>query len=242
MMINPEPLVRLVDELLRRGLTLPADVLRGRTLLADVGRAPAVASLLSLDADQLREEVERRTLRESLSPQREEATVAVARELATETGRVLLDGLDGLLDQLRPAFDAAGQAVREAVALGIAPRMSADAVLLLPAGQAAVTAWLALPGHLAVLEDLSKLRLRLCEDLGAEPGSDPRAYAACFAAEGSWTLPGEKNRDTWLRLSELQPVRLLAVAETRQAAVKMRPQVSPLNLVEDEDGALRLAG
>ena len=230
----PHRLIELLLVLESRGLPVPARALHGYHLMQAVAPEAVLApeepeSLLDWNADQLIAHIKRET---PLQMNRERVAMFVDQypeRIAREVIEVMRANVDPILDVLRPAFNAAGKEVHNAVRQGITEGIRGDDVIAL--GDAAVTAWRSLPGHLNVLQDTADLRIQLVDALDTEPRASTsplaptgaRPYGACFTKDRQWkTSANEIEWDRWLRLSADQPVRLMTTDETAANTKRMR--------------------
>lgn len=92
--------------------------------------------------------------------------------------------VDRIITELRPTFNKAAAAVRQAISAGITAGATADTVLALDNPEA-IDLWKALPGHLSVISTIADIRIDMSEELGMEPlpynaASGSMNYGACF--------------------------------------------------------------
>ncbi|GAB4067794.1 hypothetical protein GCM10028777_24960 [Angustibacter speluncae] len=158
-------------------------------------------------------------------------------ELRAALQDALIEHADDALDQLRPTFDAAVKQVRAAVAAGIRPHHTSDAVIDL--GDKAVRAWRHLAQATATLDDLGGLRIAQATmlDLAPHNAHGDIYWAACFTATD---LPWHNGRETfqqkWLRLAHADDLTLHNLVDTaaNTAAIEKRNR-RPL-VVDTTDG------
>lgn len=105
-------------------------------------------------------------------------------QLTREVFDVFKEDVDRIITELRPTFNKAAAAIRQAISAGITPGSTADSVLALDSA-AAITLWKELPGHLSVISTIADVRIDFSEELGLDPqpynaASGPVNYGACF--------------------------------------------------------------
>lgn len=105
-------------------------------------------------------------------------------QLIREVFDVFKDDVDRIITELRPAFNKAAAAIRQAIRAGITPGTTADTVLAMNNPEV-ITAWKALPTHLDVVRNIADIRIDLSEELGIDPQPYNAAaghmnYGACF--------------------------------------------------------------
>lgn len=105
-------------------------------------------------------------------------------QLTREVFDVFKEDVDRIITELRPTFNKAAAAIRQAISAGITPGASADSILALDSPEA-IAAWKALPAHLDVVRSIADIRIDFSTDLGIEPqpynaASGHMNYGACF--------------------------------------------------------------
>lgn len=115
-----------------------------------------------------------------------------------------------------------------------------------------VDAWRSVLGFADELEVVAGVRIALSDVLDLPPalesrngfsrGPSTRRYGACFSPLApAWRRPGEQVTDRWLRLSSAaEPVRLLTVEETVEAAERTARPIRPLVAVTDDGDRMRI--
>lgn len=167
-----------------------------------------------------------------------QALVEIADQGAREAAADLrAGGIDTVIEQLRPEFDAAAAIVREAAALGI--RSDTSPQWVMDAGPKAIAAWQRLHPAIARLNQVAILRVRLSELLNLAPTlTDAQQmsglsldvgtvdYSVCFTDpdSGAFTVDGRSHRNRtpgasmdWLLLAASAPLRLNTPAEVKAA-------------------------
>jgi hypothetical protein len=114
-------------------------------------------------------------------------------QLTREVFDVFKGDVDRIITELRPAFNKAATAIRQAISAGITPGMTADKVLTLESPDA-ITMWKDLPAHLDVIRDIADIRIDCSEEIGVEPqpynaAAGAMNYGACFIKPTGAELP-----------------------------------------------------
>jgi hypothetical protein len=232
--VNVGALRALVRQLQDCGVRVPGQVVNAAALLeaATSGeltrlalQAPAL-DLLATDQDSLVEQVLAHARRRLILDTVADSVWHVTLDLADQAGAVLADQTDNLIDQMRPAFNAAAALFTKATKAGIAAGMTAEQVIALGDSRA-LTAWRALPDAAAVLDSIAAARLALSDTLGVAPHAapfGPRPYGAAFSTQ---VPPWDRNAmgvHRWLTLAGYGlDVTLLSIADT-EAAVQETAQ------------------
>jgi hypothetical protein len=105
-------------------------------------------------------------------------------QLTREVFDVFKDDVDRIITELRPTFNKAATAIRQAISAGITPGTTADKVLTLEHPDA-IKMWKELPAHLDIIRGIADIRIDLSEELGIDPqpynaAAGAMNYGACF--------------------------------------------------------------
>ncbi|WP_374969924.1 hypothetical protein [Terrabacter sp. BE26] len=231
--VQPRPLVALLRQLERLGVTLPAEIAAATSVLESAvtgelaqqaGAQPVTLNLLTEDRAALLQRIREDALLRLATDHLVESAWRVGLDLAAAVADAVRANADDLIAQMRPRFNKAADALHRAAQLGIRPGMTADEVIALD-NHDATTAWTALRGPVKTLDDISTARIALTDVAGLDPAPNPfgpRPYGAAFSTGApNMAAPwgrSESDVDKWLRLSQHEPLRLLTVAQTRAAA------------------------
>ena len=225
----PEEMTRTADQVQRlRGLrpppAPPTDLL-GLTdsQLTDVLTDLAISCVARVDAS---------------SGPGAEAIVMLDGAMRTALADALAGHADAILDQLRPAFEAAAESVHATTRLGIHPGTTdRDIVKGDDVGRLA-DAWTSLPAQVRILESIAAVRISLSETAGVVPcmthawppiPNITEIAGAMFRTDAPAWRPDQYETDwqRWVRLCTLGPVRLLTLAETEEALQGSADEYSP---------------
>lgn len=231
---NPGRVCELIRQLQTLQVDLPDDLhasaeqLLRVPLLMPQPEAPR-ASLIGLSDDELVDILRGVGTATVLAEQRygSAAFSAVNRALAADLADAIAERADDILDQLRPAFDAAAAAMRHAVELGLHGRSTDRDVLQADDIAAVRDAWSALPAAARTLEAIAQARIALSVAAGVPPAAERAGIdtivnvldAGDLASRmfhdtpRDWHRDGEDGWQRWLRLSEHVTPRLLATED-----------------------------
>lgn len=239
----PAELFGLIDALNAHSLDVPEEV-RGYTATVErltdhrmPGKIPYVvpADMLDWPVDALVQRARARAVNGALNEQIGYCIGEVVDELTEQAIAVLRSHVDRFLDQLRPRFDPAARAVHTAAKAGVRPGMRPADVI---GDDKLRKHWLSLPDHIAMLEEIAGLRMKLSEVLDVAPHPDdytglkqipgapaPRRWAAAFSKQSQrWNRDARPRRDNeqpqdrWLRLSLAAPLELVYLADIEAPA------------------------
>lgn len=155
------------------------------------------------------------------------AQVLVGKAMAEALADAIVEEADAILDQLRPTFDEAGEAVHNATKLGINPLTTDRDIVKADDIEAMRDAWTALPQLTRTLDEISAARIMLTQIAGVPPtprlsfnGRSGEVNAGAMFRDDapSWRHPTETTWQMWLRLCAAKPVSLLGTREAVKAA------------------------
>jgi hypothetical protein len=224
---HPGEISSLLAQLVAYDVELPAGVTEAGAQLARIhGLAPTLAvpteSLIGRSDDELATII--RDLGIASSMRRTESfgvIQEVANALAGDIAGLIYDGVDAILDQLRPAFEEAAETMHAATAMGLGPETTPDDILRAENVAEVRDMWATVPQAARILDGISRVRMLLSTAVGVPPDTTT-SFAnpeGLVDAVGIFTqrprrlhLDGEDGWQRWLRLCADEPVRLLAVS------------------------------
>jgi hypothetical protein len=219
----------LLSKLADLNVTLPTLTRQAQEAIAvlqDESRFPMAYpdNLATLSPDALVAQVDRVTFARELDTARRNTRGDFTQRVADTMAADLNDHTDDIIDQLRPTFDKAAQAVLAAHAAGIrANHTPADIIKRDTETTGLVALWQQMDAAEKVLDDIAYTRLQLARAVGAPPAPDQASGAFC-SSSGVWNTRPQARR--WLVLCDHGGPRLNSTAETRAACA--RPQRAPL--------------
>lgn len=171
--VNFSGLRSITNQLTALGVTPDAKILHGIELYESIAKANELppVDLLDLSTTEAIEYVldhARRRAGSGYNSDLQESVAVAQNQILSEVKRAYQVDMPRIIEQLRPAFDASADVVRQAIAAGIRSGMDAGTVLNL-ASPDAVALWKQLPEHLERLNDFLDLRETLGMELGLEP-------------------------------------------------------------------------
>jgi hypothetical protein len=225
--VNPGEIWPLLTKLPELGVELPTVTRKAEALIAvlrDESRFPiASPDLVTLSPEELVAEVDRHTFARGLDEDRRNTRGDFTHALASTIAADLTEHTDELLDQLRPTFGKAAQAVLAAHAAGIrANHTPADIIKLDTETAGLVALWQQMGPAEKVLDDIAYVRLQLARALGIPPAPGQDSGAFC-ASSGVWNTRPLGRR--WLVLCDHGGPKLNTDDATREAC--QRPQREP---------------
>lgn len=182
-------------------------------------------ALLTASREEIAEHVLRRAAGRGLENDIGNARAQVGDELAAAIAQLLRENADQIIDQMRPAFDAAAAKVTAAHTAGIRPPHGPQDVIDL--GPKAVAAWQQLGSAVARLDAIAAARLTLATVLNLPPNVDSHTGAAFSKADAKYRVGAETDHGRWLRLAAAG-LNLNTIDQTRALAIDPpRPPLVP---------------